>query len=205
MTEPRTPLPAAASTPSAFPPSGPLEEARERAIRLLTDGFAYDVISVDEFEWRLGRLGQADSPRAIDALVADLGTPGQTPATHRHSTSLAPAEGRVLGVMSAIRREGPWRVPQRFRVKAVMSEIRIDLRYAVLPPGCTIDVSAIMANVQFIVPPGMVVDFDVGSFMATTRNDVRAQRLDGYLEPDVRIRGSAVMAEVRVRVRELGR
>lgn len=62
-----------------------------------------------------------------------------------------------------------------------------------------------MGNVQVIVPPGMVVDFDVGSFMATTRNDVRAQRLNGYLEPDVRIRGSAVMAEVRVRVRELGR
>lgn len=207
MTEPRTPLPAApAAYPQAPDPAAdPLDTARERAIRLLTDGFAYDVITVDEFEWRLGQLGHADSPRTIDALVADLGTPGQASAAPGRSAGLAPADGRILGVMSAIRREGPWRAPQRLRVKAVMSEIRIDLRYAVLPPACTIDVSAIMANVQVIVPPGMVVDFDVGSFMATTRNDVRAQRLTGYLEPDVRIRGSAVMAEVRVRVRELGR
>jgi hypothetical protein len=204
MTEPRTPLPVAPLW-GATPPADPLVEARERAIRLLTDGFAYDVISVDEFEWRLGQLGQADSPRAIDALVADLGTAGQPPAVRGASSGVALPEGRILGVMSATRREGPWRVPQRLRVNAVMSEIRIDLRYAVLPPGCTIDVSAVMANVQFIVPPGMVVDFDVGSFMATTRNDVRAQRLDGYLHPHVRINGSAVMAEVRVRVKDLGR
>lgn len=205
MTEPRAPLPAATLPHDALPAVGPLDEARERAIRLLTDGFAYDVITVDEFEWRLGQLGHADSPRAIEALVADLNTPGQAAATSRRSAGLAPAEGRILGIMSAIRREGPWRAPQRLSVKAVMSEIRIDLRYAVLPPSCTIDISAIMANVQVIVPPSMVVDFDVGSFMAATRNDVRAQRLTGYLEPDVRIRGSAVMAEVRVRVKELGR
>jgi hypothetical protein len=203
MTEPRTPLPAAPFRDAVR--AGPLDEARERAIRLLTDGFAYDVITVDEFEWRLGQLGQADTPRAIDALVADLGTPGQAPADPRPAGGMAATEGRILGVMSAIRREGPWRVPQRLRVKAVMCEIRIDLRYAVLPPGCTIDVSALMANVQVIVPPGVVVDFDVGSFMATTRNDVRAQRLDGYLQPHVRINGSAVMAEVRVRVKDLGR
>jgi hypothetical protein len=204
MTEPRTPLPAV-SLRDPGSPAGPLDEARERAIRLLTDGFAYDVITVDEFEWRLGQLGNADTPRAIDALVADLGTPGHTAIAPRSGTVPALAEGRIRGVMSATRREGPWRVPQHLEVTAVMSEVRIDLRYAVLPPACTIDVTAVMANVQFIVPPGMVVDFDVGSFMATTRNDVRAQRLDGHLHPHVRIRGSAVMAEVRVKVRDLGR
>jgi hypothetical protein len=68
-----------------------------------------------------------------------------------------------------------------------------------------IEVSAIMANVQFIVPPGMVVDFDVSAIMASARNDVRAQRLDAYLMPHVQIHGSAFMAEVRVRVRDLGR
>jgi hypothetical protein len=205
MTEPRTPLPAARLRDDGIA-AHPLDEARERAIRLLTDGFAYDVITVDEFEWRLGQLGHADSARAIDALVADLGTPGQpAPVVPRPTAALAPADGRILGIMSAIRREGPWRVPQRLGVKAVMSEIRIDLRYAVVPPGCTIDISAVMANVQVIVPPGMIVDFDVGSFMATTRNDVRAQGFDVYQQPHVRIRGSAVMAEVRVRVKDLSR
>lgn len=205
MTDFRTPL-------SAAPPPAPgslgaasLDDARERAIRLLTDGFAYDLITVEEFEWRLGQLSLADSPRGIDALVADLGTPGQAATAVRAGSAIAATEGRILGIMSETRREGPWRVPNRLRVKAVMSEVRVDLRYAVLPPSCTIDVSAIMANVQFIVPPGMVVDFDVTPIMATARNDVRAQRLDGHLQPHVRIHGSAIMAEVRVRVRDLGR
>jgi hypothetical protein len=40
--------------------------------------------------------------------------------------------------------------------------------------------------------------------MASTRNDTDGAR-DGYMLPNVRIRGTAVMAEVRVRVRPLGR
>lgn len=73
-----------------------------------------------------------------------------------------------------------------------------------LPPGCTIDVSALMSNVTVIVPPGMIVDFDVSSIMAAAGNDVRAEG-SGYVSPHVRIRGSAFMAEVRVRMRERGR
>jgi hypothetical protein len=203
MTDFRTPLPET-PLPASGTAGNPLDEARERAIRLLTDGFAYDAITVEEFEWRLGQLGQAETPRAVDALVADLAAPAQTGLAPRQAAPIAPAEARILGVMSQTRREGPWRVPQRLSVQAVMSEVRVDLRYAVLPPTCTIDVSALMANVLFIVPPGMVVEFDVGSFMATTRNDVRGQRLDGHFQPHVRIHGLAVMAEVRVRVRELG-
>jgi hypothetical protein len=205
MTDFRTPLPTAALSVPGVPAAGSLDEARERAIRLLTDGFAYDLITVEEFEWRLGQLSSADSPRGIDALVADLGAVGQGGVPVRVAGASPVAEGRILGIMSETRREGPWRVPQRLRVKAIMSEVRVDLRYAVLPPSCTISVSAIMANVQFIVPPGMVVEFDVTPIMATARNDVRAQRLDGQFQPHVRIHGSAVMAEVRVRVRDLGR
>ena len=183
----------------------PLDEARERAIQLLTDGYAYDVISEEEFEWRLGQLTHADSPRAIDVLVADLAMPsaGAVVSTDAYSR-VFPAEGRVLGIMSETRRVGPWRVPQSLRVKAIMSEVKLDLRYAVIPPSCTIDVSAIMANVSFIVPPGMVVDFDVMSVMASARNDERAVATSGYMLPHVRIRGSAIMSEVRVRVRPMG-
>jgi hypothetical protein len=183
-----------------------VDDARERAIRLLTDGYAYDVISEEEFEWRLGQMIHADSPYAIEALVADLVTPA--PGTAGVAVGQSPVfepQGRVLGIMSEIRRQGPWRVPQRLRVKGIMSDVKIDLRYAVLPPACTIEVSAIMANVSFIVPPGMVVDFDVTSFMSSAHNDERATATSVYTMPHVRIRGRAIMAELKVRVRELGR
>ena len=206
MTDFRAPDSAASLSLRGTPVAHSLDEARERAIRLLTDGFAYDVISVDEFEWRLGQLSHADSAAAMDALVTDLARPARGPAdTALAPSALAPAEGRILGIMSETRRQGPWRVPQHLRVKAVMSEVKIDLRYAVIPPACTIDVSAIMANVSFIVPPGFVVDFDVGAIMGASRNDARAVAHDTYTLPHVRIRGSAIMAEVRVRVRDRGR
>jgi hypothetical protein len=183
-----------------------VDDARERAIRLLTDGYAYDVISEEEFEWRLGQMLHADSPYAIEALVADLVAPasGAAGVAVGQSPVFEP-QGRVLGIMSEIRRQGPWRVPQRLRVKGIMSDVKIDLRYAVLPPACTIDVSAIMANVSFIVPPGMIVDFDVSSFMSSAHNDERSMATSVYTLPHVRIRGRAIMAELKVRVRELGR
>ena len=81
---------------------------------------------------------------------------------------------------------------------------RLPLRYAVIPPECLIDVTAIMANVSFIVPPGFVVDFDVTPIMASARSDPRATGTSVYEVPRVRIRGSAIMSEVRVRVRDLG-
>jgi cell wall-active antibiotic response 4TMS protein YvqF len=191
--------------PGLSPDPAPLalDGARDRAIRLLTDGYAYDVISEEEFEWRLGQMSHADSPHAIDALVADL-----MPAAAGASRALAPAfepVGRVVGIMSETRKVGPWRVPQRLRVKAIMSDMKIDLRYAVLPPACTIDVTSIMANVTFIVPPGMIVDFDVSSFMSSARNDDRASAASVYVLPHVRIHGRAIMSEVRVKVRDVGR
>lgn len=198
------------STPRSLPiASGidsPLHDARERAVRLLTDGFAYDVITVEEFEWRLGQLSHAESAQEIDALVADLATSSALLSTSpvRGMPAPVPPEGRIRGIMSETRRVGPWRVPQKLRVKAIMSDMKIDLRYAIVPPTCTIDVSAVMSNVSFIVPPGMIVDFDVSSIMAAAGNDVRAAG-SGYVVPHVRIRGSAFMAEVRVKVRERGR
>jgi hypothetical protein len=183
-----------------------LDDARERAIRLLTDGFAYDVISVDEFEWRLGRLGQSDSAAAMDALVADLVMPSRALAGPESAgPASVPSEGRILGIMSETRRVGPWRVPQHLRVNAVMSEVTVDLRSALIPRACSIDVTAVMANVKFIVPPGLVVDFDVGAFMGAASNDERAVPGDAFALPDLHIRGSAIMAEVRVRVRDRGR
>jgi len=185
--------------------ASPLEEARERAIRLLTDGFAYDVITVEEFEWRLGQMCHTADPRAIDALVADLGALGRPEGTPAALAPVAEPEGRIVGIMSEVRRRGPWRVPQRLRVKAIMSDVKIDLRYAHIPPGCTIEVSAIMANVSFIVRPGMVVDFDVLPIMAAAGNDPRSEASSGYTVPQVRVRGTAIMSEVRVRARDMGR
>ena len=190
MTTPITPL-----------PTLPLPEARERAIQLLSDGYAYDRLSESEFEWRLERLGKSESIAAIDALVADLVAP---PANLHASAGIVPLSGderRIFSLMSNARHEGVWSVPGVLAVKAVMSEVRIDLRHAVLPSACAITVNAIMANVKIIVPPELPVHFDVGSFMASTRNSAAPTRLTLPGVPHVSVNGFALMSEVRVVVR----
>lgn len=176
-----------------------VEQAREHAIRVLSDGFAYDALTEDEFEWRLGQLSLANSPVEVQALIADLPTPGVTAPTY--SGGPARSEERIRGIMSEIRRDGVWRLPQRLMVSAVMSNVRLDLRQAVIPPGCTIEVRAIMANVTILVPPGLPVDCDVSPIMGSARND-SARVPAAFGAPLVHVRGSAFMAEVRVRMRE---
>lgn len=181
-------------------------DARERAIRLLSDGYAYDVLTESEFEWRLGQLSGANSPSEVEALVADLTAVNRPPLVGAAvQLPPAPAEARLVGIMSESRRQGPWMVPRRLQVFALMSNMRIDLRDAVIPDGCTIEVRAIMANVSIVAPPGLIVDFEVSPFMGSTRNDASRIPLPNAWTPHVRVSGSAVMSEVRVRVREPGR
>jgi hypothetical protein len=184
-----------------------VEQAREHAIRVLSDGFAYDALTEDEFEWRLGQLSLANSPAEVQALIVDLPTLGPTPSAAAYSSGAlagvsAPTEERIRGIMSEVRRDGAWRLPRRLEVRAVMSNVRLDLRRALIPPGCVIDVRATMAAVHLIVPPGLPVEFDVSPIMSAARND-SARYAPSPGAPVVRVTGSALMAEVRVRVREL--
>jgi len=204
MTEPLN-RPTIAS-PSAAPAPGSalalaVEEARERAIRVLSDGYAYDALTEDEFEWRLGQLSLANSPAEVQALIADLPAAGTVSTEAGYAVAPAAEVEGIRAIMSEVRRDGPWRLPQRLRVTAVMSSVRLDLRYATIPPGCRIEIRAIMANVLIIVPPGLPVEFDVSPVMGSARND--SWRVPAAIgAPLVRVSGSAVMAEARVRVRD---
>ena len=199
MTDPNAQRPAPFA--DALPLSRyPTHEARESAIRILTDAFAYDAITEVEFERRLGRLSVADSGAAIGAIVADLPVMGVT--GERSSRRLLPEpRSRIIGFMSEIRRSGPWLVPERLTVRAVMCDMKIDLRHAVIPAPCTISVVAVMSSVSLLVSPGMSVEFDMQPFLATVGSDADGGALGGHAEAHVRVIGSAVMSEVRVRVR----
>lgn len=184
----------------ALPPIEVAEDARQRAVRLLTDAYAYDVIDDVEFERRLDLLGLQDDPAGIAAVVGDLPVPA--PHARAYAAGMRPTlreEGRILGFMSETGRKGQWRVPRYFKVNAFMCAVELDLRYASIAPGCVISVSAFMANVSILVPPGMLVEFGVDPFMGSAGSE--ADHGAGYTEPAVRVKGTAFMSEVKVRVR----
>lgn len=189
---------------SGLVPAAAADEARERAIRILTDAYAYDVISDSEFERRLELLGKAIGTHGIDAVVADLPAEGTLVRRAPEYGTLGPHEGCVTGLMSETRRKGPWRVPERLRVRAIMCDMKLDLRYAAIPPHCVIEVTAVMSSVAIIVLPGMLVDFTVDPIMGAAGSNAD----DDFRDPSsahIRVSGKAIMADVRVKVRRLGR
>ncbi|MDB4885884.1 MAG: hypothetical protein JWN79_1322 [Gemmatimonadetes bacterium] len=183
---------------SAPLPDAGLLRARERAIALLTDRYADESLGEAEFEARLKWLTSADDVTMIGHLMAELSAPRAVarPAAH----AIAAREVRILAVMSSTSRTGGWTVPPLLAVRAVMSEVRLDLRFANLPPAGEIDLTAIMANVRIIVPPEVVVECGVSPFMGAVRNEAEASGWPDYGAPRLRVTGTCVMAEVRIDV-----
>jgi hypothetical protein len=105
---------------------------------------------------------------------------------------------------------GRWAVPRDLRFIALMSDSKLDLTSAVLPVGgvVNIDVTAIMASVRIIVPPGMRVINEMHAVMASVTSKAHEMDRPGDERPGatvIRLTGTAIMAEVKVVVRKLER
>src|SRR3954468_9935722 len=120
-----------------------LRDRREQVISRLSDGYARDLIDVDELERRLDLAHGARSIAELEALIADLADPEPRTA----STALVVAgptaiddpqraETRQLRViMSAIERRGRWTVPRSLEVRVLWGDTQLDFRDASLGPG----------------------------------------------------------------------
>lgn len=183
-----------------------LEAARERTIRVLTDRFADDTLSLDEFETRLDRMYKATTPSELDALLreVELRQPRavaiDTPGSYAPSTPR-----RILAFMSNTKRTGRWVLPRKLEARSIMSELVLDLRDVAIPSGvCEIDVFSLMAHTKILVPPGVIVEEMPLSVMSEVDNDAVD---DGTIRgdaPRVRLVGTAIMSHVEVRVGERG-
>ena len=186
------------STPPPHPQS--LAAARERAVKQLGDAFAADAFEMDELETRLARVYRAASIAEVDEVVRDLAAPvaDARPVQVATAGDLA-APMRVGAFMSSTRRGGRWIVPARLEVRAVMSDLTLDLRNAVLPTaGCELVVRSVMATVTILVRPGTPVDVDVDALLASVEDTARLARAD-RTRPHVRVTGRAVLSSVEVR------
>jgi hypothetical protein len=180
--------------------------ARERTIERLSAHFANDRLSIDELDMRLERAYAATSLAELDALTADLPDTAST-AVEQDAPALSRALDRYEGpshiraIMSETRRGGLWIVPPELDVNAFMANITLDLRSAMLSPGVTdIDLTAVMASVQLLLPPGVRVVENVRAFMASVTDDSYSD-VANPSAPVIRLTGRAVMSEVKVRTK----
>ena len=212
------------------PAAEPLAAARERAIRLLTDRYADDTLSSAEFEQRLDRLYATAAPADADALVADLQVarplahapqpapwhaPPQAqqqtwgvapnasirPTLRGNSSFLQRVSRRLMCIMGQRTVVGRWTAPEHLEVRAVMSEVVLDLREAVFTGECEMDVLAVLSSVHVLLPP----DAELESQMGAVMGEVSDRGVAGIAPPTlrssvlVRLTGTSVLAEVAVR------
>ncbi len=198
---------------SPLPPVSP--RARELAIEQLSALFANDELTLEELERRIERVYKATTAAELDRITADLGRalasrPSSVSARVRSQDSAAvapvygPERGRMFSIMGESKRLGRWSVPQRLDVLAIMSDMRLDLTQAVLPPGIVdIDVRVVWAAFRIIVPPGMRVVNQIHSIMASVHSstdDLSSVAGSGG-GPIIRLTGLALMGEVKIVVR----
>lgn len=196
-------------------PAG-FEERRQRVIDLLTQAYASDHITVEEYEARAAAAAAANRPEELEDLVSDLpalrpsGEPPRSPRGYapedssaprrpspppRPAPSSYPAYGSGQGsvsvacVMGDRRMTGNWLDSDRVNSFTLMGSTRLDLRDADLPESGPIRIEAfvLMGETVVIVPRDLPVRLTAMPFMG----EARARR-----EVDQNVRGARRWVEV---------
>ena len=181
-----------------------VRDRREAAIQLLADSFAADLLTVEEFDDRIGRAHAATTIAAIDALVADLAQSAPR-STALLPLSVEPAltatKKRFRSLFGNLERHGAWVVPDRLGVAAVFGNAVIDFREARFTAQTTeVEVRVIFGNLEIIVPPQLAVDCEGSSVFGNIENHGSAAVADPD-RPLLRIHGSAIFGNVEVQMR----
>lgn len=186
-----------------------LEHERERIVEELSAHFAADHLDTRELEERFERAYRArttddlrDATAGLPALAQPVRAPVPVPRTaapQRRPAELG--ERRYSAVMSTLHKVGEWTPSRATVLTAVMANVKLDLRDATfVDDEIEFDVRAVMAEVQVLVPPGVLVVCDGSAFMG----EFSARHDDARVDPDaprVVVRGYAVMATVSVETR----
>lgn len=177
---------------------------RQKAIDLLSEHFAQDNISIEELERRIADVYRASSLPALRDITRDLpgtGTLAPRPVVQTPDLYVAPQD-HIYSIMATTKRRGAWRPARHLDVWSVMSDTHLDLTEAQLADGVTeIEVHAIMSSLKIVVPPGVRVVMQAGSFMAEVTDDAADPPAVGSGAPVLRVTGFVFMSELKVRVR----
>ncbi len=197
----------------ALPTEGSVEEdplaaAREETITVLSECFARDILTVEDFERRAelvhGARTMADLGTAIEGVRSgDL--PARAGAAAGAAAQVRPRDHSVA-VFAETKREGQWIPARRNTAVAVMGSAVIDLREALLGPEQTV-VSAIafMGGVEVIVPPGVRVECSGSAVFGAFEQRREFTPFAGGLDaPLVRVEGFAMFGSVEIEHRRPG-
>lgn len=195
--------------PEQPPLPGPtLEDARNEVGRVLSDHFAEDRISVEEFERRLELTFKATTVDAVRAQLAGIATGAPESGVAPYAPAPAYVESQVerkatktmLAVMSGVVRRGRWNVPKSLNIIAVMGGVDLDMHEARLGRETHINVFAFMGGAEIKVPADVRVECEGTAFMGGFDDRTSEPAYPGPNAPVIRITGFAFMGGVEVKV-----
>lgn len=167
---------------------------REATEQRLRQALADDVLTITEFDERLGEVMAARTQLELDRVVADLPDDGPPPAPP--GPPLRP-QNQLVAFMSGTEQRGRWRPGRPVRAVAVMGGVEMDLREAESDDGVfDVDAVAVMGGVEVIVPDNAHVEMSGFAIMGGRENKVPTPTGPG---PLVRVQGHAMMGGVVVR------
>jgi hypothetical protein len=186
-----------------------LRDERERVIARLSDAFARDVLSLEDFEERLGLAHRATTTAELVPLEGDLGdvVPAAQPVP---TTALVPASEvrdhrTLVAIMGGVSRSGGWVPARHTKIYTCMGGVELDFREAMMPPGVTeVTVYAVWGGVSIIVPPQLAVEIEGIAIMGGFDHTLRAPPQLDPDRPRLRIGGVVVMGGVQIETRLFG-
>jgi hypothetical protein len=168
---------------------------RERVIALLNEAAGDGRLTLGEHSERVEHAYAARTLGELAPLTADLALPSAQPI---RLDSRRP----VAGIFSRERRDGRWVVPERLMVTAVLGEVVLDLRQALLQSQRTTIVATLFGGtVQLIVPDGITVEMTGTAVLSRQSGEpgLRQANLPGQPEmPVIEVRAMSVGGRVKI-------
>lgn len=195
-----------------------LEARRELALDRLTEAFASDLVTMEDYEARVSEIQNADRPGAIDAAVADLPQVRPRDATKGHGAARRGSgrENRSLAYRNAIdprlrgeesvacilgnrNLQGDFLSGDKIGSFTVLGTTSIDLRDTALPPGALrIDAFCVLGNLKVIVPHGLPVRMNSLPILGDSHIARDVERRVERDMPHVVVNGFAVLGNLVV-------
>jgi hypothetical protein len=200
---PDTPLPA-----RPRPADGsvaPTADDRERVAMFLSERFADDTLTLEQFEDRVAAVYRVATRRELDALSADLVAPEspRSPAALRRAAvavaDTVPAHGRRFAVLSNLEQHNIAVAPRVLDVSTLLGNVELDLSGAKFGAGETeIHVNAIFGHIGIKLPSGAAVEQRGSGFLSSFECQPSPFASARRLGPKVVITGLAVFGAVEI-------